>query len=83
MSRKARAAAPSRLEALLASGDHRAAAREARGVLADAGAPPERRAQAGAVLTSLAPEPLALLLGLAGAGVSIALAIWASLGGAR
>lgn len=84
MSRKQKpAAAPRRLDSLLASGDHRAAARDARAVLADATAAPEQRAQAGAVLASLSPEPFAVALGLAGVGVAIALAIWAAFGGAR
>lgn len=84
MSRKQKAAAtPSRLEALLASGDHRAAARDARAVLADPGATPEQRAQASAVLASLTPEPLAVAFGLAGAAAAVALAVWAALGGAR
>jgi hypothetical protein len=84
MSRKQKAAAtPSRLEALLASGDHRAAAREARAVLADPAAAPGERAQAAAALASLAPEPLALAFGLAGAVAALALAAWAALGGAR
>lgn len=84
MSRKQKAAAPpSRLEALLASGDHRAAAREARAALADPAAAPEQRARAGAVLASLRPEPLAVVLGLLGAGAAVALTAWAALGGGR
>lgn len=83
MSRKQKAAAPSPFEARLATGDHRAAAREARTVLADPAASPDERARAGAVLASLSPEPLALALGIVGVGVSIALAVWAALGGAR
>ena len=84
MSRKQKAAAaPSRLEALLGSGDHRAAAREARAVLADAAATPEQRAQARAVRASLTPEPLAVAFGLAGAIAAMALSAWAVLGGAR
>ena len=84
MSRKQKAAAaPSRLEALLGSGDHRAAAREARAVVADPAATQEQRAQAGAVLASLTPEPLAVAFGLVGAVAAVALAVWAALGGAR
>jgi hypothetical protein len=84
MSRKPKAvAAPSRLEALLGSGDHRAAAREARAILADPAAAPEQRDRARALLASLGPEPLAVAFGLAGAVAAVALSIWVALGGAR
>lgn len=83
MSRKQKAARTDRLETLLDSGDHRAAAREARSVLADPESSQERRSRAGAVLASLAPEPLALALGLLGVAVAAALSVWTALGGAR
>ncbi|HYD43432.1 MAG TPA: hypothetical protein VEB43_21550 [Anaeromyxobacter sp.] len=84
MSRKQKAAAvPSRLEALLGSGDHRAAAREAGAILADGAATPEQRARARAALGSLTPEPLAVAFGLAGVAVAVALSVWVALGGAR
>lgn len=77
------AARSGRLEALLAAGAHRAAAREARAVLADAAAAPDDRARAEASLASLAPDPVALVLGLAGVIGSLALAVWVTTGGAR
>ena len=84
MSRKEKATArPARLETVLASGDHRAAALEARATLADAGASPEQRARAGAVLASLAPDPFAVALGILGALLAIALSAWLAAGGGR
>jgi hypothetical protein len=84
MSRKEKATARAgRLDTLLASGDHRAAAREARATLADPGASPEQRTRAGAVLGSLAPDPFAVALGILGALVAIALSVWLAAGGAR
>ncbi len=84
MSRKERARSqPDRLAALLASGAHAAAAQTARGALAEPAASPEDRARAGAVLASLAPEPLAVAAGVAGAALAGAIAIWLGLGGAR
>lgn len=85
MSPKANApdARPGRLESLLAAGDHRTAGREARAVLADAAAPQEQRARAGAVLVSLSPEPVSVALGLLGALGSAALVVWLTAGGGR
>lgn len=84
MSRKERARPqPDRLAALVASGAHGAAALAARGTLAEPRSTPEERARAGAVLASLAPEPLAVAAGLAGVAVAIAIGIWVGLGGAR
>jgi hypothetical protein len=74
---------PGRLEALLASGDHRAAARVARATLADPEAPADRQARARAVLSSLSPDRFALAVGLLAVGVALALAIWVAAGGAR
>lgn len=71
-----------RLEALLVAGAHGQARREARRLLADPAAPPEARARAGAVLASLAPEPLAVALGVAGALGAAALTVWLAVGGA-
>ncbi len=84
MSRKERARPrPDRLATLLASGAHRAAGRAARGTLAEPGSTPEERARAGAVLASLAPEPMAIAAGLAGLAVAVAIGVWVGLGGAR
>jgi hypothetical protein len=84
MSRKERAGArPERLEVLLSSGAHAAARREATAALLDPEAPPQRRERAGAVLAALAPEPGALLAGLAGVVIALGVAGWILLGGAR
>ena len=74
---------PDRLSALLSEGAHGAAVRAAHRALADQGTTPDERAQAGAVLASLAPEPFAVAAGVTGATVAIAIAIWMVLGGAR
>jgi hypothetical protein len=74
MSRKERR--PSRVErlrSLLDSGDHAAVRVEARAVLADGAAPAEERSAAAAALSSLAPDPGAVVAG--GAGVVAAVAI--------
>jgi hypothetical protein len=55
-----------RLEALLESGDHRAARAEAARQLADPAAPEADRVAAAEALASLRPEPAAVLVGLAG-----------------
>jgi hypothetical protein len=84
MSRRERARVrPDRLAALLASGAHRAAAREARAVLAQPGATEEERARAGSALGSLAPELVAVVAGLAGVAAATAIGIWLVAGGAR
>jgi hypothetical protein len=80
---ESRSGHPGRPESLLVSGDHGAAALAARSILADAGSPAEERARAGAVLASLSPEPLALVLGGLGVALAVALALWVALGGAR
>ncbi len=71
------------MAALLAAGAHRTAAGAARAALSDPGASAEERARAQAVLSSLAPEPLAAVLGVAGATLAVAIAIWVGLGGGR
>jgi len=84
MSRKERAGArPERLAELLSSGAHAAARREAAAALSDPEAPPQRKERARAVLAALAPERGALLAGLAGVAMALALAGWVLLGGAR
>lgn len=84
MSRKERGLPqPDRLAALLASGAHADAARAARAALAEPAASPEERARAGAALASLAPEPFAVIAGLAGVALAIVLGIWVAMGGAR
>lgn len=65
--KKERGGAAGRLAALLESGDHRAARREALLLQGDAAAPEADRAAAVEVLASLRPEPAAVLVGLAGA----------------
>ncbi len=65
--KKERGVAAGRLAALLESGDHRAARREALLLQGDAAAPEADRAAAVEVLSSLRPEPAAVLVGLAGA----------------
>jgi hypothetical protein len=72
-----------RLAAFLESGEHRAASCLARALLAEPGTTDEERARAGAVLASLAPEPIAVVAGLAGAALALLLGIWVGLGGAR
>jgi hypothetical protein len=68
---------------LLACGAHAAATRAARRMLAEPNASAEDRARAGAVLASLAPEPFAVMAGVAGTALAIALGVWVGLGGAR
>jgi hypothetical protein len=55
-----------RLEALLETGDHRAARAESVRLLADPATPEADRAAAAEVLASLRPERAAVLVGLAG-----------------
>ncbi|HVO21449.1 MAG TPA: hypothetical protein VMU15_19465 [Anaeromyxobacter sp.] len=84
MSRKERAGArPERLAELLASGAHASARREATAVLSDPDAPPQRKERARATLAALAPEPGALLAGLVGVAIALAVSGWVLLGGAR
>jgi hypothetical protein len=76
MSRKERRAPRAeRIRGLLESGDHRAAAAEARAVLADGAATPDEREAAGAALASLAPERGAVAAGAAGVAVAIGLTL--------
>ncbi len=76
MSRKERRPARAeRLRALVEAGDHGAARAEARAVLADGGAPPEERAAAGEVLSSLAPDRGALVAGAVGAAAAVVLTV--------
>lgn len=63
-----------RIRALLEAGDHRAAAAEARAVLADPTAPGDERAQAAAALSSLAPDRGVLLAGALGVAAALGLA---------
>jgi hypothetical protein len=65
-----------RLQALLEAGDHRAARAEARALLADPALPEADRAQASAVLASLAPDRGVLAAGLVGVAVAVALTLW-------
>jgi len=84
MSRKERAGArPERLAELLSSGAHATARREAAATLSDPDAPSQRRERPRAVLAALAPEPGALLAGLLGVVIALALVGWVLLGGAR
>jgi hypothetical protein len=82
MARKVRRTSPhGRLRELLEDGDHRRARAEARAILADAAAPEADRAEAAAVLSSLAPDHLVVAAGLVGVALAIALVVWAVLGG--
>jgi hypothetical protein len=72
-----------RLEALLEGGDHRAAAAEARRVLADAESGDEGHRAARQVLASLRPEPGAVGAGLGGVLLALAVTLWTVLGSAR
>jgi hypothetical protein len=64
-----------RLRTLLEAGDHAAARAEARAVLADAAASPEDRQAAAAALSSLSPEPGAVLAGALGVAAAAAIVI--------
>jgi hypothetical protein len=70
-----------RVEALLQGGDHRAARVEARARLADAAASEADRAEAAAALASLAPDRGAVVAGVVGIAVAIAVAAWTVLAG--
>jgi hypothetical protein len=84
MSRKERARTrPDRLATLLETGAHGPAARAARTALAGAEASADDRSRAGAVLASLAPEPAAVIAGLVGVVIAVAVTVWMVLGGAR
>jgi hypothetical protein len=70
-----------RLRALLQAGDHRTARAEARARLADPSVPEVERAEAEAVLASLAPDRGAVLAGAIGVALSVAVALWTVLAG--
>jgi hypothetical protein len=70
-----------RLRALLDAGDHRRARAEARARLADPSASDAQRAEAAAVLASLAPDRGVLAAGVLGVAAALALAAWALLAG--
>ena len=67
---------PDRLDALLRQGDHAEARAEARRLMEDAPATEESRRRAAAVLASLAPEPGAVGVGLAGLVLALAVTGW-------
>jgi hypothetical protein len=82
MARKERRAPGSeRLRALLEAGDHRSAGAEARARLADASVPAAEKAEAAAVLASLAPERGAVVAGALGVATAVAVAAWTILAG--
>ena len=82
MSRKERAGArPEWLAEELSSGAHASARRAAVAALSDPEAPPQRRERARQVLAALAPEPGALLAGLVGLVIALAVSGWLLIGG--
>jgi hypothetical protein len=82
MARKERRAPGSeRLRGLLEAGDHRGARAEARARLDDPSAPDAERAEAAAVLASLAPERGAVVAGVVGVALAIVIALWTILAG--
>jgi hypothetical protein len=82
MARKERRSPGSeRLRALLEAGDHRTAGAEARARLADASASDVEKAEAAAVLASLAPDRGAVVAGALGVATAIAVAAWTILAG--
>lgn len=70
-----------RLRALLEAGHHRTARAEAKALLSDPAATEAERAEAAAVLASLAPDRGVVLAGAAGVAVALALAAWTLLAG--
>ncbi|HEX9402458.1 MAG TPA: hypothetical protein VF912_20335 [Anaeromyxobacter sp.] len=76
-----RAPAAGRLRGLLDAGDHRAARAEAQARLADPAAGEPDRAEAAAVLASLAPDRGVALAGALGVAAAIAIAAWTMLAG--
>lgn len=62
-----------RIRALIDAGDHRAARAEAQAVLADGSADPGERQGAVAALSSLAPDPSAVVAGALGIAAAIAI----------
>jgi hypothetical protein len=81
MARKERRSGADRLRALLEAGDHRAARAEARARLSDPSAAEADRAEAAAVLASLAPDRGAVLAGALGVAVAAAISAWTLLAG--
>jgi hypothetical protein len=79
--RERKASGTGRLRALLDAGDHRRARAEARELLAAPSAGAAERAEASAVLASLAPERGAVVAGAIGVAVAAALAAWTILAG--
>jgi hypothetical protein len=76
MSRKERRASRAEgLQALIDGGDHGAARAEARAVLADGAASTEERRAAAAALSSLSPEPGAVVAGAIGVAAALAVAV--------
>jgi hypothetical protein len=65
-----------RLRELLEAGDHRRARGEARATLADPVSSEAARADAAAVLASLAPDRGVVAAGVVGVAIAIALAAW-------
>jgi hypothetical protein len=78
-----RAGRAGRVRELLAAGDHREAADEARRALADAATGEEERAALAAALASLRPEPGAVAVGVVGLLLSLAVTLWTVLGSGR
>lgn len=78
MSRKdrGRTGRAERVRALLAGGDHAAAAAEARALLADPSSAEPERAAARAALDGLAPDRGAVLAGALAIAVAVAVALW-------
>lgn len=82
MARKERrATGGARLRALLEAGDHRRARIEARARLADPSVGAADKAEAAAVLSSLAPERGTVVAGAIGAAIAAALTVWTILAG--
>jgi hypothetical protein len=70
-----------RLTALLDAGDHAAAGAQARGVVADPAAGEAEKAEAAAVLASLAPDRGVALTGAAGVVIALVIGAWTLLAG--
>lgn len=80
---KPRSGRARRIGALLEAGDHRAAAAEARRVLADGASGDDERQAALAALASLRPEPGAVAVGAAGLLFALGIVLRAVLGSVR
>jgi hypothetical protein len=81
MARKERRSGADRLRALLEAGDHRGARAEARARLSDPASAEADRAEAAAVLASLAPERGAVVAGAIGVAAAVAISAWTLLAG--